>query len=72
MDSIFASRLVQELADFGVVSMSARACRRAVRAAVAAPGHHACDRRPEICEYLWLLAFGGVLAHRFVGGRSAA
>jgi hypothetical protein len=27
---------------------------------------------PKYAQYLWLLAFGGVLAHRFVGGRSAA
>jgi hypothetical protein len=27
---------------------------------------------PKYAQYLWLLAFGGVLAHRFVGGRFVA
>ncbi len=36
------------------------------------PGTALATVAPQYAQYLWLLAFGGVLVHRFVGGRSAA
>ncbi len=35
------------------------------------PGTALATVSPQHAQYLWLLAFGGVLAHRFAGGRSA-
>lgn len=36
------------------------------------PGTVLATVAPQYAQYLWLLAFGGVAAHRFVGGRTAA
>jgi hypothetical protein len=36
------------------------------------PGTALATVAPQYAKYLWLLAFAGVLAHRFAGGRGAA